>query len=73
MNGGPEFSGGEWGWIVALATATWGTVLRFVIGHYVNVAKQQRIAAATIISRLDDIEKRLSNIESRSHQVRRRD
>jgi hypothetical protein len=73
MSSGPDLSGGEWGWIVAIAATTWGAVLRYVIGHYVAVAKQQKIIAERIESRLGAIEVRLARIEGRSNHRRKGD
>lgn len=54
------------GWAVALLTATWGIVLRALIGRHLR-------AAESIQTRLGAIEQRLAIIEDRSHQRRKGD
>jgi hypothetical protein len=56
----------QYGWPVALLTASWGVVLRFVVGAYDRNAQRAE-------DRLASIEKRLTVIEGRSHNRRRED
>jgi hypothetical protein len=57
---------GQSGWAIALLTATWGIILRVLIGRHLKVADEvkQRLAA---------IETRLAVIESRSKLRRQGD
>jgi len=54
------------GWAVALLTATWGIVLRAIIGKHLKSSELTQ-------SRLALIEQRLAVIEDRSRQRRRGD
>jgi len=69
----PEVTSENWGWLMAIAATTWGIALRFIIGHYVGVAKAQKAIAEKIESRLISIESRLSRIEERSLRRRKGD
>lgn len=66
MSNGPELSGEQWGWVVAVAASTWAVVLRFVIGHYIKIGEK-------LDKRLEKIEERLTNIELRSRNRRKGD
>lgn len=66
MSNGPELSGEQWGWVVAIATSTWAVILRYVIGHYIKMGEK-------LDNRLEKIEGRLSNIEARSYNRRQGD
>jgi hypothetical protein len=57
---------GQSGWAVALLTATWGLVLRILIGRYLRTSDENS-------KRLAAIEQRLAVIESRSHLRRQGD
>lgn len=73
MTGDPIISGENAGWLIALVTTTWGIVLRYVIGHYIGVAKAQKQIADKIQLQLTSIENRLTVIESRSFYRRKAD
>lgn len=61
-----EAASSQVGWAVALLTATWGIVLRAIIGKHLRSAERTQL-------RLAAIEQRLAVIEERSHQRRRGD
>ncbi len=53
------------GWVVAIMTATWGVVLRTVVGRYERNAADERARNAMIDQSLHNINERLSRIEGR--------
>lgn len=55
---------GQSGWAIALLTATWGIILRILVGRHLK-------ATDDVAKRLTSIESRLSVIEDRSHRRRR--
>lgn len=59
--------------IAAVASTTWGIILRFVVGRYVKAADRLELRLESIESGLAGIESRLANIERRSHRIRRLD
>jgi hypothetical protein len=58
-----EAASSQAGWVIALLTATWGIVLRAIIGRSLRTAEDTQL-------RLAAIEQRLAVIEDRSHQRR---
>jgi hypothetical protein len=61
-----EAASSQAGWAVALLTATWGIVLRAIVGKHLRAAENTQL-------RLAAIEQRLAVIEDRSHQRRKGD
>jgi hypothetical protein len=53
------------GWIVALLAATWGILLRALVGRYERYQSTQIAAAQALQSTLVDIDRRLTLIEGR--------
>jgi hypothetical protein len=54
------------GWAVALLTATWGIILRILVGRHLRASDETR-------QKLAAIEARLAAIEARSYQRRQGD
>jgi hypothetical protein len=57
---------GQSGWAIALLTATWGIILRVLVGRHLKAADE-------VQKRLRSIETRLTNIEARSRLRRQED
>jgi hypothetical protein len=61
------------GWITAFFAASWGIVLRALIGRHIRREERQHELDEKTLQRLTLIELRLAVIESRSHDRRRED